>query len=470
MSPHSRAGALVALPCLLFTSTGVAAAQADGPALTGPRIEQVDIAAGLYSLTELRQAGLRMFATPFNRLDGYGDGPMNHADPTSPGGRPTLQNNGTFLRVNGLDAQTCMECHSVGSNAVVPFRYAVGGVASSSNNVLFKPRDIDVDDERANGFAGFDGRYINPPFLFGSGGVELLGKEMTQELQALRAHAVAHPDTDVTLMTKGVYFGVLRFESGTNTLDTSRVEGVDHDLVVRPFGRKGEFPSIRAFDIEAMMFHFGMQPEELVGSGVDADGDSYVDEVRVGELSALHVFNTNLERPEVRDLDTEARFGARNFINIGCASCHMPSLQTESRVLTYSFPEVLTDPTANVFYSADLSTSPAGFDTIPNGGLLVPLFSDLKRHDMGPGLAESFGSALDSMFITARLWGVADTAPYLHDGRATTLTDAILAHGGEAQGARDAFANLPAAEQTRLITFLKRLRTPDRPAADIVNY
>ena len=74
------------------------------------------------------------------------------------------------------------------------------------------------------------------------------------------------------------------------------------------------------------------------------------------------------------------------------------------------------------------------FRQVPDGGLRVELFSDLKRHDMGPELAESFGSDLDARFITARLWGVADTAPYLHDGRAHTLRDAIMMNGGEAAG------------------------------------
>lgn len=431
---------------------------------------QAEILGGALTLTEIREAGLRVFATPFNRHDGYGDGPVNPLDPTSPGGRPTLQNNGTFLRVNGLDAQTCMECHSVGSNASVPFKFAVGGVASSSNNALFMPRNIDVDDEVGSGFAAYDGRYINPPFLFGSGGVELVGKEMTTDLQALRAFAQVNPDTDVPLVTKGVSFGILRFDSTLNDFDTTRVEGIDGDLIVRPFGRKGEFPTVRAFDVEAMRFHFGMEPVEFAGSGTDPDGDGVVDEILEGEISALHIFNTNLERPNVRDLDSEARLGAREFMNIGCAVCHVPSLTTNSRSLTYSFPEVHTDPTANVFMSVDLASSPAGFDVTQSGGLFVQLFSDLKRHDMGPALRETFGSPLDGQFITARLWGVADTAPYLHDGRATTLTDAILMHGGEAQAARDAFAALPSLERTRLITFLKRLRTPVKPADDIVDY
>ena len=441
--------------------------QADGPALGDARVTQSDITSGALSFDDVRAAGLRVFATSFNRHDGFGDGPMDPVDPISPGGRPTLQGNGTFLRVNGLDAQSCLECHAVGSNAEVPFRFAVGGVGASSSNVLFQPRDIDVDDESGAGMASFDGRFINPPFLFGSGGIELVGLEMTQDLLALRDVALANPGQDVPLVTHGTDFGVLRFDPLTAELDYSGLEGVDEDLVVKPFGRNGAFATARAFDVEAMLFHFGMEPVEHVGAGVDGDGDGVVDEITVGELSALHVFSTNLERPEVRDWDLGARAGLSDFIAIGCADCHTPRLETRAKNLVYRFPEVPTDPGANGFYRADLSQTSAGFAPTAAGGLAVDCFSDLKRHDMGPRLAESFGGQLDSEFITARLWGVADTAPYMHDGRATTLTDAILVHGGEAQAARDAFEALPEARRTGIITFLKRLRTPVDPASDL---
>ena len=63
-------------------------------------------------------------------------------------------------------------------------------------------------------------------------------------------------------------------------------------------------------------------------------------------------------------------------------------------------------------------------------------------------------------FMTARLWGVADTAPYLHDGRATTLTEAIVLHGGDAQDARDAYLRLSSRQQRDVIRFLRSLKTP----------
>ena len=454
---------------MFFTSL----VQAQGPAGEGPAIKvrtpQSQIRNGTLTFDEIRTRGMLMFSTPFNKLDGYGDGPLDPLEPTQPGHRPTLQDNGTFLRVNGLDAQTCMECHSVGSNATVPFTFSVGGVGGSNNNAIFQPTEIDVDDSLANGFAFFNGRYINPPFLFGSGGVELLGKEMTRDLRGRRLQAINNPDTDIALTTHGVDFGTIRFDSATGTLDTSNAEGIDDDLVVRPFGRKGEFATVRGFDVGALQFHFGMQPVEEVGLGVDDDGDGVANEVLVGELSALHIFNTNLERPEVRDPSPTFGQGLALFQGIGCAGCHIPSLQTRGTVLRYTFPEVDTRPFAHTFYTANLAAGPAGFDVTPQGGLDVPLFSDLKRHDMGPGLSESFGHHLDSEFITARLWGVADTAPYLHDGRATTLTEAILAHGGEAQAPRDNFAALADPDKVILLDFLRSLRTPQFPAADIVD-
>jgi hypothetical protein len=434
--------------------------------IVGVDLTQDEIARGSVPLAEIRRQGQLVFSSPFNKADGYGDGPGVGPDPTSPGGRPTLQDNGTFLRVNGLDAQTCMECHSVGSNASVPFRFEVGGAGGSNNNAIFQPTLIDVADAQASGFAAFNGRFINPPFLFGSGGVELVAREMTADLQALKGQAQAAPGQTLALVTHGVSFGSISYDATSASFDTSAVEGVDEDLVVRAFGRKGEFATVRGFDVGALQFHLGMQPVEAVGAGVDGDLDGVTDEILIGELSALHVFNTNLEPPTIDSLSLDARRGFNNFMDIGCADCHTPLILTNTRFLDYSFPEVESDPSANVYYSTNL-TDTAGFRPGPGGGVRVRMFSDLKRHDMGPNLAESFASGLDAQFITARLWGIADTAPYLHDGRATTLTEAILLHGGEAQNARDAFDALSAIKRIQVLSFLRSLRTPENVADDL---
>lgn len=87
-------------------------------------------------------------------------------------------------------------------------------------------------------------------------------------------------------------------------------------------------------------------------------------------------------------------------------------------------------------------------------------YTDLLLHDMGPALADGLeeGSASGSEFRTPPLWGIARTGPpYLHDGRAPTLHDAIVAHGGEAEKAASAYRALPERERNRLIRFLESL-------------
>jgi CxxC motif-containing protein (DUF1111 family) len=62
-----------------------------------------------------------------------------------------------------------------------------------------------------------------------------------------------------------------------------------------------------------------------------------------------------------------------------------------------------------------------------------------------------------SVFLTENLWGVGTTRPYMHDGRASTLTEAILEHGGEGATARQSFRNLPVKAQQNLMAFLNNL-------------
>jgi hypothetical protein len=286
----------------------------EGPAL-GPveeRTTQDQIAGGSLSLHEIRLAGLKIFATPFNHYDGYGEGAIdpNNLDHTSPGNRPMLGDNGTMLRVNGLDTQTCLECHNQVSTATIPLTFGVGGAGGINATALFQATYFDMVDAQGQGFAAFNGRAINPPALFGIGGVQLLAKEMTVDLQWLKAQAVTSPSgTEVALVSKGVSFGYL-VADGVGGVDTNHVQGIDEDLIVRPFGRKGEFSSIRAFDLEATQFHMGMQPVEVVGESIDADRDGVVNELLPGEVSALEIFLATMDRPQQRKADKGPR---RNY-------------------------------------------------------------------------------------------------------------------------------------------------------------
>jgi CxxC motif-containing protein (DUF1111 family) len=121
--------------------------------------------------------------------------------------------------------------------------------------------------------------------------------------------------------------------------------------------------------------------------------------------------------------------GRALFRKIGCDGCHVSELRTGD----------------NAVRALDRQR--------------VRLFSDLLLHDMGSALADGIeqAAASGSEFRTAPLWGVGKRNPYLHDGRAQTLLDAVLAHAGEAQAVRDAFAALDASDQTSIITFLSSL-------------
>jgi len=90
---------------------------------------------------------------------------------------------------------------------------------------------------------------------------------------------------------------------------------------------------------------------------------------------------------------------------------------------------------------------------------MVRLYGDLRRHDMGLGLAENIDEVGTgaSVWMTKELWGVASTAPYLHDGRATTLYEKILEHGGEATPAQAQFSALSDRDASLVIRFLESL-------------
>jgi hypothetical protein len=446
------------------------------------------------SLTDIRRQGALVYTTPFRHADGHGDGPgINEEDPNAPDigatGRPTLQGNGTWLRLNGMDTQTCLECHGVINNSVVPAILGVGGQAGISASPFFRSANADIDDSDRNsldglGIAAFDGRAINPPKNLGMGGVELGGLEISARLQNIarltsRVSKILDKRFSLPLRAKGIEFGEI-IAKPNGDLDTSLVEGVDGDLVVRPFGRKGEFDTIRAFDDGAMVFHIGMQNTDEFGFG-DPDGDGIEDELTQGEMSALHVFLTTAERPFQQELDQQAQRGERIFGRIGCADCHMPNVNTRSPVLEYTLPEE-DEP----YYSVDLSSdvaSGAQFETNSRGGLKLPIFSDYKRHNMGTRLAETAffldtpdcdnevaGAEITNCnFITMKLWGLADTAPYLHDGRALSIFEAIAFHGGEAQRVRDRFLALSKGGQNALLAYLGTLKNPVGPNQDVLD-
>ena len=101
---------------------------------------------------------------------------------------------------------------------------------------------------------------------------------------------------------------------------------------------------------------------------------------------------------------------------------------------------------------------------------LIPAYSDLLLHDMGDELADGIVMALagGSEFRTQPLWGITATGPYLHDGRAGTLDEAIVMHGGEAEGSRNLYVNAEVEDRDALIAFLESLGGLDQQSGGLL--
>jgi len=101
------------------------------------------------------------------------------------------------------------------------------------------------------------------------------------------------------------------------------------------------------------------------------------------------------------------------------------------------------------------------------GSRLAESFHELENPDCDNEIAGT--EITNCNFITMKLWGLADTAPYLHDGRALTIFEAIAFHGGEAQRVRDRFLNLSEGGQNALLSYLGTLKNPVDPNLDVQN-
>lgn len=160
-------------------------------------------------------------------------------------------------------------------------------------------------------------------------------------------------------------------------------------------------------------------------------------EVDQASLDLVTFYSRNLGVPERRNVDDPAVLrGKEVFYALGCTSCHTPKHVTHR----------LKDQPEQSFQ-------------------LIWPYTDLLLHDMGPGLADNRpeGRAKGSEWKTPPLWGIGLTeqvsghSQFLHDGRARSLLEAILWHGGEAQAARDGVVDLDKKARDDLIKFLESL-------------
>ncbi|MBI5364550.1 MAG: hypothetical protein HZA53_15340 [Planctomycetes bacterium] len=444
--------------------------------------------------------GDELFETNFNALDGggakVGKGQRYTRVPRADLAGTREWKNHFPARATGPNAASCTSCHNLPMD---------DGAGDASTNVHRDPT------HSAN-----LGQMIqrNTPHTFALGATQRLAEEMTDELLAIREQAKAQAcaqggTVTLPLVAKGIAFGSIQAtRAQTNpcvvTTNSLLVRGVSTDLVVRPFQWKGSVAFIRDFNRGASHNEIGMQAVEIVGDNFDGDGDGVVNEMTVGDQTALAIYLAAQPRPTSKQelnqlgllkvrLTTEQlgsiERGKARFADVGCAVCHVPSLTLVNPIFSEpsqhpkyrdgTFPagqNPLTQGVNPAFpVSFDLTQDQPDNRITDGGGSLVfhlgalkddgqghglvELYGDLKRHDIGSGLAEQINEVGTgtSTFLTRNLWGVGSTAPYLHDGRATTLTEAILEHGGEATGAKNGFLALSTSSKADVIAFLDNL-------------
>jgi CxxC motif-containing protein (DUF1111 family) len=341
------------------------------------------------------------------------------------------------------NATACASCHSTptmgGSSQLYrnfyvamlgtpPFQFPINGLPS-----LVVPAF-----GTGNHFSTESGRIVIPqasPFLpitvAQRNGIPVFGVGLFEFISD--ATIMSNADPDDTIVVDGI--------SGRYNTDA---------LGIGRFGVKAQSNNIELFTRAPLNNQMGITTDPLLGSGgvvslssarVQAssnpddptiDNDAVPDpELSTSDLGDLIAFSRFLAPVgQVRPFSEAAVRGEVLFEGLGCVKCHIPSL--------------------------------------PSSRGPVAAYTDLLLHDMGPDLADglSQGSPQASLtspptteneFRTQPLWGVSLHAPFLHDGRAETLAEAISLHAGEAQAIRDAYVALTADEQADLIEFLEHL-------------
>lgn len=222
-------------------------------------------------------------------------------------------------------------------------------------------------------------------------------------------------------------------------------------LTLGRFGWKASKPTIREQTADAFVGDLGISNPDVPkpwGDCTEAQAACLAMptgvQPRLGDTEApdpvldlVTFYSQNLAVPARRDIGKpEVLRGKRLFYESGCVACHTPKFVTRR----------------------DAPNKAQAFQ-------LIWPYSDFLLHDMGEGLADGqqVGDATGNEWRTPPLWGIGLTERvnghtfFLHDGRARNLTEAILWHGGEAQAARDRFADLPVPDREALIKFLESL-------------
>ena len=455
-------------------------------------------------LRDLLAHGQRLFTAVWTIEEGGGR-PLTKgtgaklSDPTSP-----LEFPRNFNRISGPDANSCAGCHNL------PFGMPGGG-GDIVANVFVLGQRFD--------FATFDSNDVTPTRgemnelglsarlqtiansratlgMFGSGYIEMLARQITEDLQAIR-DATA-PGGTKPLVSKGINFGTLARAADGRWI-TAGVEGIatpslvttgpanPPSLIIRPFHQAGNVVSIRQFSNNAFNHHHGIQSTERFGKDTDPDGDGVMNEMTRADVTAVSIFQATMAVPgrvipNDPEIEEAVLLGEHRFASMGCTACHIPALPLDRQGWIYSEPNPFNpaNPPNLLVGQAPTLTVDLTREDLPSprlkpsrGVVMVPAYTDLKLHNITTGLLgdpniealdmnQPAGSpgffAGNAKFVTRKLWGTANEPPFYHHGMFTTLRQAVKAHDGEAKASRLAFDGLSQYEQDCVIEFLKTLQ------------
>jgi CxxC motif-containing protein (DUF1111 family) len=278
----------------------------------------------------------------------------------------------------------------------------------------------------------------NAPALFGSGLIDAI------------------PDSVIEEAAKATFPGFPEVKGRVSRL---------RDGSIGRFGWKAQTSSLKEFVLTACAVELGLEvPEHPQGKlpyvsgghaqkpGLDLDSS---------ECDALVAFVRNLPPPQQRrpssDREAEAiRQGKKRFEEAGCATCHTPKLGSVDRLHS---DMLLHDMGPELADSGIYGNVSPGEDPDPDQPAEVNAIAGAGAGG-APGAVKAPRGATRQEWRTPPLWGFRDSAPYLHDGRAANLEEAVALHGGQAARSAQNFFQLKPEQRLEVETFLKSLIAP----------
>jgi CxxC motif-containing protein (DUF1111 family) len=270
----------------------------------------------------------------------------------------------------------------------------------------------------------------NTPPLFGAGLIDTIPDKVLDEVAAEQAKASGDAPRSSDFRLRGEVLPV-----------RGRVARLKDGRAGR-FGWKASVANLREFTLQACSSELGLEVPGFARAAPPWKSDYKAPGIDLTreQCDTLTSFVASLPRPGVRPADSKEQAGAiergrQLFGSVGCAVCHRPKL-----------------------------------------GDVEGIYSDLLLHDMGHELSDSGSytvleiaskdkskqprAANELEWRTPPLWGLRDSAPYLHDGRAATVAEAVALHGGEGLSAAQKYKRLSEKERKEVELFLQTLAAP----------